>query len=111
MKMTKAEKDHFLRIECVIMTAKYLNIIDNNPIFFDQVDALSKEIMQNSLDVAKELKCFQAVYDEWFNAIVESENSEISVADVNIILKKDKAREALSRACIQYRKDNQLPEL
>lgn len=109
--MTKQQKDNFLHNECVIMAAKYLDIIGTEPVFLDQLDALNIEIEKKSSDDAKELKNFQIVYDEWFSNIVENENAKISVKDIEIILKKDKAREALSNACIQYRKDNNLPEI
>ncbi len=111
MEMTKAQKDEFLSVECVIMTAKYLNIIQNGSIFLDQIDELNDEILQKSPEVAKQLQHFQQVYEEWFNVIVMNKNPEISYIEIEIIIKKDKAREMLTHSCIQYRKENDFPPI
>ncbi|OTG99817.1 hypothetical protein [Acinetobacter sp. ANC 4973] len=110
-KMTKEQRDDFLRIECVIMVARYLDIISDQYLPLDQFDLLKDRVVEKSPEVAEKLENFQNIYKEWFQTIVESESFSITTKEVDVILKKDKARETLSQVCVQYRKDNNLPEI
>ena len=61
--------------------------------------------------MTKKLENFQNMYEEWFKIIVGNEIFSITSKEVSGILEKDKAREALNEVCVQYRKDNNLPEI
>lgn len=111
MKMPKEQIDNFLSIECVIVAAKYIDILDEKPIFSDQIDALNNKIIEKSPAIAEKLKKFQKTYEKWFQRVVVSENSGISATEIEIILEKDRAREELIQVCIEYRKENRLSKI
>jgi hypothetical protein len=111
MKIPKEQIDNFLSIECVIVVAKYIDVLDEKPIFLDQIDALNNKIIEKSPVIAEKLKKFQETYEKWFQRVVASKTSGISTTEIEIILEKDRAREELIEVCVEYRKENRLSNI
>lgn len=109
-KMLESERDFFLNI-CVICTAKYLDLLGEENITLDEIATLEEKIADTAEDIAKALDSFKQVYKQWYKVIVENDTRSIAVKDIDIILKKDKERAALTQICIQYREDKGLKPL